>query len=188
MLCGRAEKYRVKVLDLSELTSDELSLLQRLERGPPSPYEELCNLRIVWVHCLREKILNGLDDMDFNSLLEGFLEKVPTCRKAWPFGGEGNESVARILLGIEIELDNFYATHTNCHIRSWKYWEENAPPGGISGKATPLVLRLLCPILVMVEIMLQMLLVEIESGYILVCMFLPPRLHVPSSSEEESNS
>ncbi|KAK8713163.1 hypothetical protein V6N13_148386 [Hibiscus sabdariffa] len=81
--------------------------------GLPLQYEEAYTIRSMWVHCLVEKSLNGWDD-------EG-----------------GNPRVAGIIFGDEEEPKNFIVRHTEYHVRTWKYQDEDAPPGGSSGDVAP---------------------------------------------------
>ncbi|KAK8562384.1 hypothetical protein V6N12_010467 [Hibiscus sabdariffa] len=55
------------------------------------------------------------------------LSDVLMCKEVWPFSGEGNEQIARILLGNEDEPYNFFVEYTDVCACPWKYCEEDVP-------------------------------------------------------------
>ncbi|KAK8485734.1 hypothetical protein V6N13_104961 [Hibiscus sabdariffa] len=123
------------------MSPTELGILKRIECGPPSRFEKMCRLRNVWVHCLEGKVPNGSDEMDVNVFLEGSLANVPIRAEAWPFGGEGDEQVASILLGNEDGPRNFFPEHIGVRTCPWRYHEEDAPPCEISGEVAHITSR-----------------------------------------------
>ncbi|KAK8700634.1 hypothetical protein V6N13_019024 [Hibiscus sabdariffa] len=74
-----------------------------------------------------EKCPNGWDDVDVNVFPRDLLSDVLMCKEVWPFSGEGNEQIARILLGNEDEPYNFFVEYTDVCACPWKYCEEDVP-------------------------------------------------------------